>query len=161
MLSGNVLGMLVYFFPALLVFFRTYAVVEHRGMERKRYLCFGGGVVLAAAAQAVIQGGGIDRNPVVELFVRPMVEMVFLYVGLNHRTFRQEREAGYYGAGLGLSFGFGDDQRHLVDDRKHFAVHSATEHGLIGQDEAVFVHRDIIGGEDGDDAGGGQGRAGA
>lgn len=106
LLHGNVLGLICYFFPALWLFVRTYeAYGERRVNQRKLWLGYGGGVVLAFFAQMIIQLGGIDIDAAVELFVRPLVEMAFLYAGLNHRTFRQHREAGYYGAGLGLSYG--------------------------------------------------------
>ena len=108
--AANLLGMVLLFIPAFLLFLRTIASVEEQLEERKLYLACGGGAIFGTLAEVLILVGGFDlRSPEVGyaslLLVTPALVTLFLWLGLRLRTFRDARHATFYAAGFGLFFG--------------------------------------------------------
>ena len=58
--QANVLGMLAFIVPALILFLRVIKNVEDKLVERKLYLACGIGVVLGTAADIIMILGGVD-----------------------------------------------------------------------------------------------------
>ena len=108
--QANVLGMLAFIVPALILFLRVIKDVEDKLVERKLYLACGIGVVLGTAADIVMILGGIDLYSTdvgyaSMILVSPFIIMIFLFIGVNLNTFKGEYAAPYYSAGLGLFYG--------------------------------------------------------
>ena len=108
--QGNVIGMLMYIIPAMLLFFWIINGLEDRLVERKLYLACGIGVVLGTIAEAVIFVSGThvydaETGYAPMILVTPFVIMMFMFAGINLKTFRDEPAAPYYSAGYGLFFG--------------------------------------------------------
>ena len=108
--QGNVIGMLMYIIPAMLLFFWIIKGLEDRLVERKLYLACGIGVVLGTIAEAVIFISGthvydakIGYAPMI--LVTPFIIMMFMFAGINLKTFKDEPAAPHYSAGYGLFFG--------------------------------------------------------
>ena len=108
--QGNVIGMLMYIIPAMLLFFWIIKGLEDRLVERKLYLACGIGVVLGTIAEAVIFVSGThvydDETAYAPMIlVTPFIIMMFMFAGINLKTFRDEPAAPHYSAGYGLFFG--------------------------------------------------------
>ena len=108
--QGNVLGMLAYIIPALILFLRIIKNVEDRLIERKLYLACGIGVVLGTFADIIMILGGIDLYSTdvgyaSMILVSPFIMMIILFIGVNLNTFKSEYASPYYSAGFGLFFG--------------------------------------------------------
>ena len=108
--KGNVIGMLMYIIPAMLLFFWIIKGLENRLVERKLYLSCGIGVVLGTIAEAVIFVSGThvydaETGYAPMILVTPFIIMMFMFAGINLKTFRDEPAAPYYSAGYGLFFG--------------------------------------------------------
>jgi len=78
-------------------------------MERKLYLASGIGVVLGSIAEVIIFLSGTDLYTDVAyasmILVTPFIIMMFMFIGVNLKTFKDEPAAPYYSAGYGLFFG--------------------------------------------------------
>ena len=90
--QANVLGMLAFIVPALILFLRVIKNVEDKLVERKLYLACGIGVVLGTAADIVMILGGIDLYSTdigyaSMILVSPFIIMIFLFIGVNLNTF--------------------------------------------------------------------------
>ena len=108
--QGNVIGMLMYIIPALMLFLFVINGLEKRLVERKLYLACGIGVVLGTIAQALIFISGSHMYDVRTgyasmILVIPFILMMFMFAGVNLKTFKEEPAAPYYSAGYGLFFG--------------------------------------------------------
>jgi len=107
--QANVIGMLMYIIPAMLLFFYIIKGLEDRLMERKLYLASGIGVVLGSIAEVIILLSGADLYTDVAyasmILVTPFIIMMFMFIGVNLKTFKDEPAAPYYSAGYGLFFG--------------------------------------------------------
>ena len=108
--QGNVIGMLMYIIPALMLFLFVINGLEDRLVERKLYLASGIGVVLGTIAQAIIFISGshmydIRTGYASMILVIPFILMMFMFAGVNLKTFKEEPAAPYYSAGYGLFFG--------------------------------------------------------
>ena len=107
--QGNVIGMLMYIIPALMLFLFVINGLEERLVERKLYLASGIGVVLGTIAELVMYISGTDLHTrtgyASMILVSPFITMMFLYRGTYLKTFRNEPAAPYYSAGYGLFFG--------------------------------------------------------
>ena len=107
--QANVIGMLMYIIPAMLLFFYIIKGLEDRLMERKLYLASGIGVVLGSIAEVIILLSGADLYTDVAyasmILVTPFIIMMFMFIGVNLKTFKDEHAAPYYSAGYGLFFG--------------------------------------------------------
>jgi len=108
--QGNVIGMLMYIIPAMLLFFWIIKGLEDRLVERKLYLACGIGVVLGTIAEAVIFVSGThvydaETAYAPMILVTPFIIMMFMFAGINLKTFRDEPAAPHYSAGYGLFFG--------------------------------------------------------
>jgi|TARA_B100001079_G_scaffold14533_1_gene11780 hypothetical protein len=108
--QGNVIGMLMYIIPAMLLFFWIINGLEDRLVERKLYLACGIGVVLGTIAEAIIFVSGThvydaETGYAPMILVTPFIIMMFMFAGINLKTFRDEPAAPYYSAGYGLFFG--------------------------------------------------------
>ena len=108
--QANVLGMLAFIVPALILFLRVIKDVEDKLVERKLYLACGIGVVLGTAADIIMILGGVDLYSTdvgyaSMILVSPFIIMIFLFIGVNLNTFKSEYAAPYYSAGLGLFYG--------------------------------------------------------
>ena len=108
--QANVIGMLMYIIPAMLLFFWIINGLEDRLVERKLYLACGIGVVLGTIAEAVIFVSGThvydaETGYAPMILVTPFIIMMFMFAGINLKTFRDEPAAPYYSAGYGLFFG--------------------------------------------------------
>jgi hypothetical protein len=108
--QANVIGMLMYIIPAMLLFFWIIKGLEERLVERKLYLACGIGVVLGTIAEAVIFVSGThvydaETAYAPMILVTPFIIMMFMFAGINLKTFRDEPAAPYYSAGYGLFFG--------------------------------------------------------
>jgi len=107
--QANVIGMLMYIIPAMLLFFYIIKGLEDRLMERKLYLASGIGVVLGSIAEVIILLSGADLYTDVAyasmILVTPFIIMMFMFIGVNLKTFKNEHAAPYYSAGYGLFFG--------------------------------------------------------
>ena len=108
--QGNVIGMLMYIIPAMLLFFWIIKGLEDRLIERKLYLACGIGVISGTIAEAVIF---ISKSHMYNtktgyasmILVVPFILMMFMFAGINLKTFRDEPAAPHYSAGYGLFFG--------------------------------------------------------
>ena len=58
--QGNVIGMLMYIIPAMLLFFYVINGLEEKLVERKLYLACGIGVVLGTIAEVILFLSGTD-----------------------------------------------------------------------------------------------------
>ncbi|MDE0741264.1 MAG: hypothetical protein OSB59_01555 [Candidatus Poseidoniia archaeon] len=107
--QANVIGMLMYIIPAMLLFFYIIKGLEDRLMERKLYLASGIGVVLGSIAEVIMLLSGTDLYTNVAyasmILVTPFIIMMFMFIGVNLKTFKDELAAPYYSAGYGLFFG--------------------------------------------------------
>ena len=108
--QGNVIGMLMYIIPALVLFLYVINGLEDKLVERKLYLACGIGVVLGTIAQALIFISGSHMYDVRTgyasmILVIPFILMMFMFAGVNLKTFKEEPAAPYYSAGYGLFFG--------------------------------------------------------
>ena len=108
--QANVIGMLMYIIPAMLLFFWIINGLEDRLVERKLYLACGIGVVLGTIAEAVIFVSGThvydaETAYAPMILVTPFIIMMFMFAGINLKTFRDDPAAPYYSAGYGLFFG--------------------------------------------------------
>ena len=107
--QANVIGMLMYIIPAMLLFFYIINGLEDRLEERKLYLACGIGVVLGSVAEVIMFLSGTDLYTNVAyasmILVTPFIVMVFMFIGVNLQTFKDEPAAPHYSAGYGLFFG--------------------------------------------------------
>jgi len=107
--QANVIGMLMYIIPAMLLFFHIIKGLEDRLEERKLYLASGIGVVLGSVAEVIMFLSGTDLYTDVAyasmILVNPFIIMMFMFIGVNLKTFKNETAAPYYSAGYGLFFG--------------------------------------------------------
>ena len=108
--QGNVIGMLAYIVPAMLFFSWIIKEVEENLVERKLYIACGLGVVLGTGADIIMILGGIntyneDIGYASKVLVSPIIILIFLFIGVNRKTFKEERGAPYYSAGFGLFYG--------------------------------------------------------
>ena len=107
--QANVLGMLAYIVPAMLLFFWMIKNVEDKRVERKLYLACGIGVVFGTIADIIMILGGIDlysnTGYAAMILVSPFVMLIFMFIGVNLNTFKSEPAAPFYSAGFGLFFG--------------------------------------------------------
>ena len=107
--QANVLGMLAYIVPAMLLFFEMIKNVEDKLVERKLYIACGVGVVFGTIADIIMILGGIDlysnTGYAAMILVSPFVMLIFMFIGVNLNTFKSEPAAPFYSAGFGLFFG--------------------------------------------------------
>jgi len=107
--QGNVIGMLMYIIPAMLLFFYVIKGLEDRLVERKLYLACGIGVVMGTIAEVILFFSGADLYTELAyasmILVTPFIVMMFMFVGVNLKTFKDEPAAPHYSAGYGLFFG--------------------------------------------------------
>ena len=107
--QGNVIGMLLFIIPALVLFLYVINGLEDRLVERKLYLACGIGVVVGTLAEFVMYIGGTDLHTdagyAAMILVSPFIAIMFLYRGVYLKTFRNELAAPHYSAGFGLFFG--------------------------------------------------------
>lgn len=107
--QANVIGMLMYIIPAMLLFFYIINGLEERLVERKLYLACGVGVVLGSVAEVIMFLSGTDLYTDVAyasmILVTPFIVMMFMFIGVNLKTFKNEHAAPHYSAGYGLFFG--------------------------------------------------------
>jgi len=107
--QGNVIGMLMYIIPAMLLFFYVINGLEDRLVERKLYLACGIGVVMGTIAEVILFFSGADLYTELAyasmILVTPFIVMMFMFVGVNLKTFKDEPAAPHYSAGYGLFFG--------------------------------------------------------
>ena len=81
--QANVLGMLAYIVPAMLLFFEMIKKVEDKLVERKLYIACGVGVVFGTIADIIMILGGIDLHSedtgyAAMMLVTPFVMMLSL-----------------------------------------------------------------------------------
>ena len=108
--QGNVIGMLMYIIPALMIFLFIINGLEDKLVERKLYLACGIGVVLGTIAELILYVSGTDLHTdelgySSMILVTPFIVMMFLYRGTYLKTFRLEPAAVHYSGGYGLFFG--------------------------------------------------------
>ncbi|MCH2618771.1 MAG: hypothetical protein MKZ83_00195 [Candidatus Poseidoniia archaeon] len=108
--QANVLGMLAYIVPAMLLFFEMIKKVEDKLVERKLYIACGVGVVFGTIADIIMILGGIDLHSedtgyAAMMLVTPFIMLIFMFIGVNLNTFKSEPAAPFYSAGFGLFFG--------------------------------------------------------
>jgi len=108
--QGNVIGMLAYIVTAMLLFSWIIKDIEEKLVERKLYIACGLGVVLGTCADIIMILGGInsyneDLGYASRILVSPIIILIFLFIGVNRRTFKEETDAPYYSAGFGLFYG--------------------------------------------------------
>ena len=108
--QGNVIGMLAYIVTAMLLFSWIIKDIEEKLVERKLYIACGLGVVLGTCADIIMILGGInsyneDLGYTSRILVSPIIILIFLFIGVNRRTFKEETDAPYYSAGFGLFYG--------------------------------------------------------
>ena len=108
--QGNVIGMLAYIVTAMLLFSWIIKDIEEKLVERKLYIACGLGVVLGTCADIIMILGGInsyneDLGYASRIIVSPIIILIFLFIGVNRRTFKEETDAPYYSAGFGLFYG--------------------------------------------------------
>ena len=107
--QGNVIGMLMYIIPAMLLFFYVINGLEDRLVERKLYLACGIGVVMGTIAEVILFFSGADLYTELAyasmILVTPFIVMMFMFIGVNLKTFKSEPAAPHYSAGYGLFFG--------------------------------------------------------
>ena len=80
--QANVIGMLMYIIPAMLLFFYIINGLEERLVERKLYLACGVGVVLGSVAEVIMFLSGTDLYTDVAyasmILVTPFIVMIFI-----------------------------------------------------------------------------------
>ena len=107
--QGNVIGMLMYIIPALMLFLFVINGLEDRLVERKLYLACGIGVVMGTIAEVILFFSGADLYTELAyasmILVTPFIVMMFMFIGVNLKTFKDEPAAPHYSAGFGLFFG--------------------------------------------------------
>ena len=108
--QGNVIGMLAYIVSAMLLFSWIIKDIEENLVERKLYIACGLGVVLGTCADIIMILGGINSYSessayASKILVSPIIIAIFLFIGVNRRTFKEEVGAPYYSAGFGLFYG--------------------------------------------------------
>ena len=107
--QGNVIGMLMYIIPALMLFLFVINGLEYRLVERKLYLACGIGVVMGTIAEVILFFSGADLYTELAyasmILVTPFIVMMFMFIGVNLKTFKDEPAAPHYSAGYGLFFG--------------------------------------------------------
>ena len=108
--QGNVIGMLAYIVSAMLLFSWIIKDVEQKLVERKLYVACGLGVVLGTGSDIIMILGGINgysenTGYASKILVSPIILFIFLFIGVNRKTFKEEKGASYYSAGLGLFYG--------------------------------------------------------
>ena len=108
--QGNVIGMLAYIVTAMLLFSWIIKDIEEKLVERKLYIACGLGVVLGTCADIIMILGGINGynenlGYASKILVSPIIILIFLFIGVNRKTFKEESEAPYYSAGFGLFYG--------------------------------------------------------
>ena len=107
--QGNVIGMLMYIIPALMLFLYVIKGLEDRLVERKLYLACGIGVVIGTIAEVILFFSGADLYMELAyasmILVTPFIVMMFMFIGVNLKTFKDEPAAPHYSAGYGLFFG--------------------------------------------------------
>ncbi|MFL2944913.1 MAG: hypothetical protein ACJZ33_02735 [Candidatus Poseidoniales archaeon] len=107
--QANVIGMLMYIIPAMLFFFYIIKGLEDKLVERKLYLACGIGVILGSIAEIIMFLSGTDLYTDVAyasmILVTPFIVMMFMFIGVNLKTFKNEHAAPHYSAGYGLFFG--------------------------------------------------------
>ena len=107
--KGNVIGMLMYIIPALMLFLYVIKGLEDRLVERKLYLACGIGVVIGTIAEVILFFSGADLYTELAyasmILVTPFIVMMFMFIGVNLKTFKDEPAAPHYSAGYGLFFG--------------------------------------------------------
>ena len=102
--------MLAYIVPAMLFFSWIIKEVEENLVERKLYIACGLGVVLGTVADIIMILGGINTYSegigyASKVLVSPIIILIFLFIGVNRKTFKEEKGAAYYSAGYGLFYG--------------------------------------------------------
>jgi len=108
--QGNVIGMLAYIVTALLLFSWLIKNIEEKLAERKLYIACGLGVVLGTCTDIIMILGGVNGyyegiGYASKIFVSPIIIFIFLFIGVNRKTFKEEKGAPYYSAGFGLFYG--------------------------------------------------------
>ena len=107
--KGNVIGMLMYIIPALMLFLFVINGLEDRLVERKLYLACGIGVVMGTIAEVILFFSRADLYTELAyasmILVTPFIVMMFMFIGVNLKTFKDEPAAPHYSAGFGLFFG--------------------------------------------------------
>ena len=93
--QANVLGMLAYIVPAMLLFFEMIKNVEDKLVERKLYIACGVGVVFGTIADIIMILGGIDLHSedtgyAAMMLVTPFIMLIFMFIGVNLNTFKSE-----------------------------------------------------------------------
>ena len=102
--------MLAYIVPAMIFFSWIIKEVEKNLVERKLYIACGLGVVLGTVADIIMILGGINTYSegigyASKVLVSPIIILIFLFIGVNRKTFKEEKGAAYYSAGYGLFYG--------------------------------------------------------
>ncbi len=99
----------MYIIPAMLLFFYVINGLEDKLVERKLFLACGIGVVLGTIAEVILFLSGTDLYTELlyapMILVTPFIVMMFMFIGVNLKTFKDEPAAPYYSAGYGLFFG--------------------------------------------------------
>tara|TARA_B100001113_G_scaffold273208_1_gene227868 strand:- start:183 stop:896 length:714 start_codon:yes stop_codon:yes gene_type:complete len=108
--QGNVIGMLAYIVTAMFLFSWIIKDIEEKLVERKLYIACGLGVVLGTCADIIMILGGINGYSenlgyASKILVSPIIIFIFLFIGVNRKTFKEEIGAPYYSAGFGLFYG--------------------------------------------------------
>ena len=108
--QGNAIGMLAYIVPAMLFFSWIIKEIEENLVERKLYIACGLGVVMGTFTDIIMILGGINSyneniGYASKVLVSPIIILIFLFIGVNRKTFKEEDGAAYYSAGFGLFFG--------------------------------------------------------
>ena len=99
--QGNVIGMLAYIVSAMLIFSWIIKDVEQKLVERKLYVACGLGVVLGTGSDIIMILGGINgysenTGYASKILVSPIILFIFLFIGVNRKTFKEENGASYY-----------------------------------------------------------------
>ena len=93
----------------MLLFFYVINGLEDRLVERKLYLACGIGVVMGTIAEVILFFSGADLYTELAyasmILVTPFIVMMFMFIGVNLKTFKSEPAAPHYSAGYGLFFG--------------------------------------------------------
>ena len=99
----------MYIIPAMLLFFYVINGLEDKLVERKLFLACGIGVVLGTIAEVILFLSGTDLYTELlyapMILVTPFIVMMFMFIGVNLKTFKDEPAAPHYSAGYGLFFG--------------------------------------------------------
>ena len=108
--QGNVIGMVAYIVTAMLLFSWVIKDIEEKLVERKLYIACGLGVVLGTCADIIMILGGINgysenTGYASKILVSPIILFIFLFIGVNRKTFKEDIGASYYSAGLELFYG--------------------------------------------------------